>query len=110
MKTVPIIFLLSSSSFLAAQSLTFGVKGGAFLTDPAGRYDQSQRYLVGPSIEVALPWRLAVEGSALYSRFGSSLGTGTSLSSRTRGNAWEFPVAGKYYFADRTSAVCGLSC
>ena len=93
------------SSLLAAQSFTFGVKGGAFITDPAEQFDQSRPYVVGPSIELALPARFAVEADALYSRFGSSLFSATSSGSRIRGNSWEFPILGKYYFAGRSSAI-----
>jgi hypothetical protein len=95
-----LVVLLLSSGLASAQVLSFGVKGGALLTDPAERFDQSRRYVVGPSIEVSLPGRLAIEGNALYSRFGSSLGLTSQSFGRTRGNSWEFPVLGKYYFSE----------
>lgn len=103
MKTSFSVFFFSS--VLAAQSLTFGIKGGGFFTEPAERFDQSKRYVAGVSIEVGLPGNFAVEGNGLYSRFGSSLGTGTLASGRIRGHAGEFPVLGKYYFADTASSV-----
>lgn len=100
------IFSLSLfCSVLTAQSLTFGVKGGGLFTEPAERFDQSKRYVAGVSIEVGLPGNFAVEGNGLYSRFGSSLTAGTLASGRIRGHVGEFPVLGKYYFADRASSV-----
>jgi hypothetical protein len=95
----------------SAQLISAGVKGGVFLTEP-GSYgsNESKRYTVGPSIEFRLPYRFAAEVDALYSRVGETFqysftsiagqlpGETTSVISRTRGNRWEFPVIGKYYF------------
>ena len=103
MKTISGLFVLTG--LLTAQSFTFGVKGGAFITDPAERFDQSRPYTVGPSVEFALPARFAVEANALYSRFGSSLLPAVSSANRMRGNSWEFPVLGKYYFSERSSSI-----
>ena len=104
MKTFITIFVFSSFS-LMGQALSFGVKGGASLTDPAERFDQSQRYAVGPLLELGFPGKVAIEINALYSRFGSSYSLQGLAGGRTRGNSWEFPVLGKYYFADRGAAV-----
>jgi hypothetical protein len=88
---------------LSAQTFTFGVKGGGLVTDPAERWDESRKYVLGPSVEIGFPSRVAVEVNALYSRFGSSApGSGARI---IRGNMWEFPVLGKYYFAEREAAV-----
>lgn len=100
MKTLVWCFLLGAS-FLSAQSISVGVKGGGFFTKPAERADDSRPYVVGPSFEIGLPARFAVEVNALYSRFGTS-NFGTTP---RRGHSWEFPVLGKYYFADRDAAV-----
>ncbi len=86
------------------QTILGGIKGGATLTDPAERFDQSQRYAIGAVVELGFTPRLALEANAIYSRFGSSYPL-QSLSGRTRGNSWEFPLLGKYYFAGRGSAV-----
>lgn len=95
MKTLVCCFLLGAS-FLSAQSFTFGVKGGGLFTKPAERADDSKRYVVGPSLEIGLPSRFALEVNALYSRFGTA---------GLNGNSWEFPVLGKYYFAPKDAAV-----
>jgi hypothetical protein len=98
------IFLLSAS-ILSAQSFSVGAKGGALLTDPAERFDQSRRYIVGPYFELRLPEKLALEVNALYSRFGSSLSPAGSSFGRTRGNSWQLPVLAKYYFSDARVGV-----
>ena len=78
-------FFLLSASILSAQNFSFGAKGGALLTDPAERFDESRRYIVGPVFELRLPGRMAVEANALYSRFGTSLSlTGSSLGNTRR--------------------------
>jgi hypothetical protein len=96
MKQIVSLFLVGAS-ILGAQTLSFGVKGGGFFTEPAERLDQSRKYVVGPFVELGFGSRVAVEGNALYSRFGTAAGI--------RAHSAEFPVLGKYYFADRESSV-----
>jgi hypothetical protein len=119
MKTF-VLFLVVTAGIRSAagQALSIGVKGGIPLVDRMSSNDESRPYLVGPSVEVRLPAGLAIEGDALYQRIGNTgsfgygsgssvilAGTGPiSLSpislfiSRQRGNSWEFPLLGKYYF------------
>ena len=62
----------------AAQSLSFGVKGGTPITDPfvlttspssLNNYSfTKERYTVGPTFEIGLPFNLAFEADALYRR------------------------------------------
>ena len=117
---------------MQAQWISVGVKGGGSLLDPALRNDESRRYLVGPSVEIALPAGFALEADALYLRIGTtstlttlavfstSAGTVTSTTTslisttnRQRGNSWEFPLLGKYYFRQRAGwqpfAAAGFS-
>jgi hypothetical protein len=69
--------------------------------------DESRPYTVGPSVEFRLPAGFAIEIDALYRRLGlrdSGLTAFTSydaFTDRWRGNAWEFPLLGKYYFRKR---------
>jgi len=93
-----------------AQLVSVGVKGGLPINTVNSFNDESRRYIVGPSIEFRLPFHFAAEVDALYSRVGNSFsysytdtqtGTTTSSSGRQRGNSWEFPVLGKYYFGAR---------
>ena len=94
----------------SGQLVTVGVKGGMELAPTTNDTNQSKRYVVGPSVEVRLPARFAIEADALYQRVGSGSSflfrtpEGTvSYSNRERGNSWEFPVLGKYYFRSRVS-------
>ena len=82
-----------------AQTLSFGVKGGGFFTDPAEGSDQGRKYVVGPAVEIGIGARAGLEVNALYSRFG------TAVAGRVRGHSVEFPVLGKFYFADRSTPV-----
>jgi hypothetical protein len=91
---------------LCAQTVSIGGKIGIPFADPMGRYGESRPYAVGPTVEVRLPAGFAIEGSALYRRLGrtDSYNYGpdltTNITNRARGNAWEFPVIGKYYFRE----------
>jgi len=85
-----------------AQHLGVGVKGGIpVTTDIEGSgTSESRRYLVGPMIEVRLPFGFGVEADALYRRFGYSttfefLSLASSVT-RARANSWEFPIVAKY--------------
>ena len=91
--------LLTFPSF--SQSIAIGVKGGIRATNDVegSGTSESKRYLVGPAVEVILPFRIAVEVDALYSRFGLRSGTGGfygyTIQSQ-RANSWEFPILGKF--------------
>jgi hypothetical protein len=102
MKNLAWCFLFCAP-LISAQSFSFGAKGGGLFTEPANRADDSRRYVVGPSVEVEFPLRLAVEVDALYSRFGRS--ERGIAASRTRGDLWEFPVLGKYYLSGRGATL-----
>jgi hypothetical protein len=91
------------------QSVTIGVLGGGRLTSditsdllPAAT-PESKRYVVGPSVELSLPWNFAIEADALYRRQGYqafvNLGSpqqNTITNERERANSWEFPILLKY--------------
>jgi hypothetical protein len=106
MKICGFLFLaLLAEGVAFAQLISVGLKGGIPLTDAAPYKDESRPYTVGASIEVRLPGHFAVEGSALYQRIGNSNRTlllfapvNMTSSYRQRGNSWEFPILGKYYF------------
>jgi hypothetical protein len=77
----------------------------AFDTATTGntRYlSNTKRYTFGPTVEVGLPLRLAVEVDALYKRlnYDSNSSDLTGLTHRaTTGNSWEIPVLLKYRLA-----------
>jgi len=97
-----------------SQAVSFGVVGGVPISDTDATHNESRPYIVGPSFEVRLPAHFAVEVDALYRRVGNSIGfisvigsgsgvgavPSSTISSfnRDRGNSWEFPIIGKYYF------------
>jgi hypothetical protein len=84
-----------------SQSLTVGVEGGVRLTGDTPPYgiSHSKRYLVGPMVEVGLPFHFAVEVDALYSRLGNRFFIPLIANESDIGtiaNSWEFPVLLKY--------------
>ena len=116
-----ITFLAMEGLSAFGQNVSFGVIGGVPFTEQTSNADESRRYIVGPSVEVRLPAGFAIEADALYQRIGNtsffsvlpaSIGSGVSLGTpgvtsfvnRVRGNSWEFPVLGKYYFRPHTAA------
>jgi hypothetical protein len=105
-----VLFFLSLTAMnISAQVVSLGVEGGVPLTDRVFPPDESRPYIIGPSVEFRLPARFALEAEALYQRVGTSavfgIISGTQsdfVSYRTRGNLWEFPLLGKYYFQPRS--------
>lgn len=84
------------------QSVSVGVIGGVRATDDltgGGATSESKRYTVGPSLEVGLPFRLAVEADALYRRAGfrTSASNGSYyVRGAEHANLWEVPILLKY--------------
>jgi len=121
MKTFLFLFVtITTNQVASAQLVSFGVKGGVPFLAPNQGGDESRPYIVGPSAEFRLPAGFAIEVDALYRRIGNTfrsdlpafIGPGSSLGpfptvgsyiDRQRGNYWEFPVLGKYYFRPRTT-------
>src|SRR5438105_4608052 len=95
-------FLMTAGNLaLFGQSLSIGVKGGVRATDDFqyAATSESKRYVVGPTVEVALPLGFAIELEALYRRQGYRTGNSTPLYSssiREADNLWEFPVLARY--------------
>lgn len=90
-----------AASAMSAQPLAIGVKGGAWTTsDFSGTLTpESKRYIVGPSVELRLPFRLSVEADALYRRVaftGYASNFAFNSITRERDNSWEFPLILKY--------------
>lgn len=110
MKLVSLLLFTSAAAF--CQPFSFGIKGGLPMTDfvdavngqnfTASAY--TNRYIIGPTAELRLPFGLGVEFDVLYRRFGYSssglLGgiTSTITNKTTTGSAWEFPLLAKYRF------------
>jgi opacity protein-like surface antigen len=110
MKALCLLLLAAAAGF--SQPFSFGVKGGVPLTDfvDAVRTQNftastnTNRYIVGVTGELRLPFGLGVEADVLYRHFGfSSIGgtsgiTTTSTAKDTTSSAWEFPLLAKYRF------------
>jgi opacity protein-like surface antigen len=108
MRLVYLLLLYSAAAF--AQPFSFGIKGGLPMTDFVDAASNqnfkssayTNRYIIGPTAELRLPFGLGVEFDILYRHFGySSTGiiagpTSTVIATDTTGSAWEFPLLAKY--------------
>ena len=102
--------VIAFARLASAQLVSVGAIGGVPTPNTSGTNNESPPYTVGGSVEFHLPAGFSLEADALYRRLGdtsiavylsgSVLG---SYTNRQRGNAWQFPLLGKYYFR-RTSA------
>ncbi|MCU1233801.1 MAG: hypothetical protein JWP63_1768 [Candidatus Solibacter sp.] len=104
--------LLLSSAAAFSQPFSFGIKGGLPMTDFVDAANNqnftsaayTNRYIIGPTVELRLPFGLGVEFDALYRHFGySTTGilagpTTTVIATSATGGAWEFPLLAKYRF------------
>jgi hypothetical protein len=97
-------FLFAASAF--AQPFSAGVKIGLPVTDFVNTVNgvtssTTQRYLVGPTAELHLPWGFGVEVDALYRHFNYQDVVGSTTGALNNINSvgdWEFPVLLKYRF------------
>lgn len=100
--------LLLGAVYACAQPVSFGVKAGVPLTDFVNSVSGSgvtfssvtntNRYVIGPSIELRLPLGLGVEFDALYRHFNATANT-PGLTASLSSGAWEFPLLAKYRFS-----------
>jgi opacity protein-like surface antigen len=106
MKTKLAIVILFAGLSAWAQPFSAGVKVGLPLTDfintASGQSSTvTNRYIVGPTAELHLPFGLGIELDALYRHFNyqNIIGSGASavVNVGTAG-AWEFPLLLKYRF------------
>jgi opacity protein-like surface antigen len=110
MKLLSLVVL--GAAVAVAQPFGFGVKVGVPMNDflDAARnqnfaFDTStNRYIIGPSIELRLPFGFGIGFDALYrhfsyNAFGNPGGTTSGIiSARTSSGAWEFPLVARYRF------------
>ncbi len=96
--------LLAASAF--AQPFSAGLKVGLPLTDFVNTVNgvtstKTNRYLIGPTAELHLPWGFGVEVDALYRHFDyrNLAGSASNAVSSVNGvGDWEFPLLLKYRF------------
>jgi hypothetical protein len=103
----PMFLLLFGSIAVFAQPFSAGIKAGIPLTDfvnatQSGTFNYTsttQRYIIGGTAELRLPFGLGVEFDALYRRLhytGSGNLVDVFITSRTTAGNWEFPLLLKY--------------
>jgi opacity protein-like surface antigen len=104
-----VLLLVMGAVAALPQSFQVGVKAGVPMTDffdtvrspNFGFNSNTQRYIIGPTVQLGLPLGFAVELDALYRHFNyQSSGNLVDVfqNKRTTGNAWEFPLLLKYRF------------
>ena len=102
-----LLMLVFGAISAVSQPFGFGVKGGVPLTDFVSAIDTGtlrfntapNRYIVGPTIELRLPFGFGIEVDALYRhlQYSSTQPVGVVVNdARTTGDAWEFPILAKY--------------
>jgi len=106
----PLFLLLLAAASAFSQPFSFGLRGGLPMTDflstaQSGHFSfasNTNRYIVGPTAELKLPFGFGLEADVLYRHFsytgsGSISGiTTTILNTNTTSSAWEFPLLVKY--------------
>jgi Outer membrane protein beta-barrel domain len=103
------LLFLAAAASAGAQPFSFGVKGGLPLTDffdavssdGFGYFSSTNRYIVGPTVELRLPFGLGVEFDALYRHLHySSVESiaGQLINASTESGEWEFPLLAKFRF------------
>lgn len=96
------MFLFAAGAALA-QPIGFGVKAGVPLNDLVntvqspnfGFNSTTNRYIIGPSVELRLPFGLGVEVDALYRHYNFQPNSTTGTAGGSTG-AWEIPLLAKY--------------
>jgi len=90
-----------------AQTLSFGVLGGAPFTDIVNNGNslngiqfvaKSPNFTVGPTVQVNLPLSLRVEADALVRLFDVTIGLSPTNTENLSGQQWRFPVLLQYRF------------
>jgi hypothetical protein len=105
----PLCLLFLSAAAALSQPFSFGVKGGMPMTDfisatssgPIFFTTTTNRYIIGPTVELRLPFGLGVEADVLYRhfRYGDTIHLiGSFETANTTTGAWEFPLLAKYRF------------
>ncbi len=106
----PLFLLLLIGGAALAQPVSAGLKAGLPLTNllsneqPVDTTTVTNRYLLGPEVEVRLPHGLSIEFDALYRHFDytnyEAFAGNAILTTGSSGN-WEFPLVVKYRLRGR---------
>ncbi|MFY7666676.1 porin family protein [Flavobacterium sp.] len=104
MKKLCIIGLLAFSSFIQAQTLDFGVKGGANFSNVNGDNIESSirtSFYVGAFAEVSLFENLSIQPEVLYSSQGASVDSGDDFNL----DYINVPILAKFYLTSKTFSI-----
>lgn len=102
MKYLALFFLGATAAF---PQFSIGVKGGVPINDFVNGtntasgvlHNTTNRYIVGPEVELNLPWGFGVEFDAMYRHYNfQGFGVSGSASTTTSTGAWEFPLLAKW--------------
>jgi len=104
--------LLAASVTAFSQPFSFGVKAGVPVDNfihtvqsvTSSSFTTTNRYVVGVTGELHLPFGFAIEMDALYRHFNyATRATAVDVLTvgTTSGNAWEFPLLAKYRFPSK---------
>jgi hypothetical protein len=104
----PLLVLLLIGGAAVAQPFSAGIKAGLPLTDFLSEAEgdsttTTNRYVLGPEVELRLPLGLSVEFDVLYRHFSYTgiSGAGNAITSIGSAGNWEFPLVAKYKFAGK---------
>ena len=96
------VFALCCSG-VYAQALSVGVRAGVPISDAFNTAtgsipieDASQRFTIGPTVELRLPFGLGFSVDALYRRVGFEGTVSPTQTSSQHGNSWQIPIMAKY--------------
>jgi hypothetical protein len=100
------IVLLTFTAVAVCQPFTAGIKGGLPLTDFLNTVNgttttSTDRFIIGPMVELRLPAGFGVEFDVLYRHFDYTnlIGSGVNaVASLGHAGDWEFPLVAKYKF------------
>jgi hypothetical protein len=103
------LLLLCACPLAFSQPFSAGLKVGLPMTDFLNTVNgvtssTTNRYIVGPMVELRLPAGLGVELDALYRHFDYTNivgSTANAVTSTGHAGAWEFPLLAKYKFPSR---------
>lgn len=99
--------LFVSVGAFAQLPIGLGVKAGVPITDGVSKTQigtntfaspDSKNYIIGPMVELRLPFHLAVEADALYRPLNVAINTG-QVTTSSNYSTWEFPILAKYRFS-----------